>query len=649
MRAGILPRIRAAAVGAIVVYGATAAIAMGGTYPVYSCSDYSKGAPAFTALTGGTQWSTPNQCSAGRSLEINQFSAVEDGKGSAWVAYSPSPAIAIVGATTPANTPLVDCMLHTDGFQAAYAWSGGGSKGIASTYGCSAGSLASGSGIDQSIARSSWFGWRVTCTNSSGCKSQVPGGKILGVQGIRLTAEENTGPTLDAVPASNLWYANGWVRGSWPVTLNAGDPSGVCGLLTAVDGKLVGSWSDPARDTSRFTQCHGSQLPGQLNTTSYADGQHTFAYAASNAASVPASASKTISIDNAPVSLSLSGPTDAPSTGGTQYVHAVASAGPSGVRAIFCSVDGGSYQRVGGAAGQDPVGGDGPHRVDCFAENQAIDPSGAPATSPVQTWNLSIREPTVAAVSFISVAGRLRCHRLPKRVQVPGRWVTVVFHHKRVRARLRGHWRTVEVTRCHRQHLVARPARRVSFGRGTTVSGWLGLANGTALGGQSVRLYAAPDDGHNHYTPFAAVTTAGKGVWSARVPAGPSRLIVAVYRGSSTTEPVASSPVRVIVPARLKLQIRPNHTRWGGTIRISGRVLGGYIPVGKLLRLRVGVVGVRETVGIPSVRPDGRFQTTFTFGSGTGSVQFWLSVSTLREAAYPYAPAASRRVTVTVG
>ena len=637
-----------AGIAAALIGAAAPEPAAAGSYYVYSCSDYGNSAPSFAAMTGGSNWNTPNECAAGRSLEINQFRAVENGSRSAWVAYSPSPAIAIVGATTSANAPLVDCMLHTDGFQAVYAWSSGGSRPIDSTYGCNAGSLAFGSGIDQTFAPSSWFGWGVTCTNASGCTSEAPG-KILGVAGIRLTADENTGPTLDAVPSSNLWYANGWVRGSWPVTLNASDPSGVCWLLTAVDGKLVGSWNDPAPDTSRFAQCHGSQLPGQLNTTSYGNGQHALAYGAFNAASVPASASKTISIDNAPVSLSLSGPTDAPSTAGTQYVHAVASAGPSGVGAIFCSVDGSSYQRYGGPSAQVPVGGVGAHGVSCFAENNAIDPSGTPASSPIQSWNLTIREPTVAAVSFVKVAGRLRCHRVRKRVHVPGRWVTVVIHHKRVRARLRGHWRTVEVTRCRRPRLVARPARRVSFGRGTTISGWLGLANGTALGGQSVRLYAAPDDGHNHYTPFATVGAASNGVWSARVPAGPSRLIVAVYSGSGTTEPAASSAVRLIVPAKVTLKIRPTHTHWGGTIRISGRVLGGYIPVGKLLRLRIGVVGVRETVGIPSVRPDGGFSTMFTFAPGTGTVRFWLSVSTLREAAYPYAPAASRRVTVTVG
>jgi len=628
--------------------------AIAGSYYVYSCSDFNNNAPAFTSVTGGTNWTTPNECNAGRSLEINDSSAVQNGKGSGWLAYSPSPAIAIVGATTAANSPIVDCMLHTDGFQAVYTWSSGGSKAIDPTYGCSPGSLTTGTGIDQTFAPSSWFGWGATCTNTT-CGSQASG-KVLGVAGIRLTAEENTGPALNAVPASNLYYANGWVRGSWPITLDASDPSGVCWLATAVDGKLVASWTDSAPDTSRFVQCHGSQLPGQLNTTDYADGQHTLGYAASNAANVPASTSKTISIDNEPVSLSLSGPTDAPSTAGTQYVHATASAGPSGVGAIFCSVDGGPYQRIGGSTGQAPVSGIGAHRVVCFAQNDAIDPSGAPASSPVQTWDLTIREPAMAAVSFVKLVGRLRCYRALKRVHVPGRWVTVVFHHKRVRARLRGHWRRVEVTRCHRPHLVARAARRVAFGRGTTVSGWLGLANGTALGGQPVRLYAAPADGHNHYTPFAEVSTAANGSWRARVPAGPSRLIVATYGGSSTTEPVTSPAVRLIVPSRIRIvRVWPRHVRWGGTVHIEGYLAGGYLPpppAGELVRLRVGIGSQYTTYGVKiDVTGNGRFRTNYRFGAGPPSVRrdYWFQLQALPQDDYPYAPADSGRAGVAVG
>jgi hypothetical protein len=250
----VLRRLLVLATGAVAVCVA-AGQARAGTYYVYSCSSYGNTAPAFGSVTGGLNWNLPNECGVGRSLEINQFSTVAEGRSSAWVARSPSPAIAIVGAYTPVNAVFVDCTLGADGFNAAYRWSSG-SERIAYINGCGSAGLGYANGIDRGFAPSSSFGWSVTCARADGCTSSAIGRRILGVQGVRLTAEENTGPYLDAVPASNIWYRSGWVRGPWPITLDASDPSGVCVLATAVDGVAVAKWEDSSRDTSRFTQCH---------------------------------------------------------------------------------------------------------------------------------------------------------------------------------------------------------------------------------------------------------------------------------------------------------------------------------------------------------------------------------------------------------
>jgi len=590
---------------------------------------------------------------------------VLQGYGAEWYAQTPSPAIAIVHAFTPVNTVEVDCTLNSDGFTASYYWGDNGqnygTQAINYINGCSGG-LGYADGINTAITPSRYFGWQVACSLKSSCQAS-DGNAILGVNGIQLTALENTGPLLDAVPSNNLWYASGWVRGTWSVTLDASDPSGVCGMATVIDSTAVASWGDSHRDVSSFTQCHGFQLAGQLDTTKYSDGHHTLTYGASNAAGVLSAPSKAISIDNAPVTLSLSGPTDAPSTAGTQYVSAVASAGPSGVSAIYCSVDGSSYSQYAGASAQIPVSGVGPHHVACYAQNNSRDPSGALASSPTETWDLSIREPTVSGIAFSAMVDALRCHRVrsPRRHrhQIGRRrvrchpaeltrrlvvWKTARRHGKLVRIRQTELVRTVVPP-----HVVNSAVRRVRFGHATAVSGWLGLSNGTPLSDAPVRILASPDDGAPTFTQVATATTGPDGTWSARLPPGPSRLVMAVYDGSATTEPASSQPIRLIVPARVLLRIHPTRTHWRGRITISGRVLGGYIPVGKFLRLRIGVAGVRETVGIPDVSSSGRFRTTWTFSPGNGVVRYWFSVSTLREADYPYAPASSRRVTVTVG
>jgi hypothetical protein len=194
----------------------------------------------------------------------------------------------------------------------------------------------------------------------------------------------------------------------------------------------------------------------------------------------------------------------------------------------------------------------------------------------------------------------------------------------------------------------------VPFGRSTTVSGWLGTADGTALAGRPVNILVAPDDGSNRFARTATVTSSATGTWTASLPAGPSRLVEADYAGSETTEPAVSAHARVTVPARVILRVTPGRATWGSRVRISGRILGGYIPANKttvsqLLRLRIGVQGISQTAGIPDVARDGRFHTSYCFNSGNGVAHFWFSVSTLNETDYPFAPAGSKRRGVTVG
>jgi hypothetical protein len=267
-------------------------------------------------------------------------------------------------------------------------------------------------------------------------------------------------------------------------------------------------------------------------------------------------------------------------------------------------------------------------------------------------------------------------------VKVSARWVTVHRHHKLVRVHRRAHTRTIKVVKCHPRtvrrmvvvlvkerrhgkvvlvrrrkvervvvapHVQTKSAERVAHGRGATVSGWLGTASGVALAGRTVEVMTAPDNGLEQWAQTAVVSTAADGSWSTALPPGPSRLVESAYSGDTATLPSTSATLHVAVPAKVKIHISPRSTRWGGTIKISGQVLGGYIPGGKLLRLRIGVEGVRGTVGIPSVQSNGRFGTTWTFSAGHGVVRYWFSVSTLNEPDYPFAPASSRRIYVRVG
>lgn len=638
------------------------------------------GGPVWQAKAAGV-YSMYNRCGESGAFQIATTRTPGRGDIAQWLTVPPA-GIQIVHVTTPANAVKVDRHLKSDGYRASFFWSGGRKRIFA--VGKSHGGLSYGSGIDRSIRPSRSFGFRVTCSYSPPCAN--PSGHLLEVSGIELEAVDRARPRLLPVGVGNLWnQAARWVRGSWPASFQASATDGICGMAAVVRGKPIRGPVDSSPNRHSWTQCPDPQTMNlSLDTARYPNGPLSLTLLARDAAS-PANGSvrsETLHVDNQPVTLGLSGPRDAASTAGTQYVDATAAAGPSGVGDIDCSLDGAAFQAHPGSRTRIAVNGIGVHQVVCFATNHSIDSSGVPAVSLPRSWTLSIREPTLFAIGFPQIVDRLRCTRVKEYVQVPGRSRVVHRHGKVVRVRKPPRVKQVWVRRCHPRtvmrrittwvtvtrngkrkrvrrtkrirvvlfpHLVTHNSRRVQHGQGVTVGGWLGTASGTALPGAAVVVMAAPANGLGHFKRVAVVKTGPDGTWRAHLPPGPSRVVEALYEGGRLTEPTKSAQARLTVPAKIVLHIHPRHTHWGGTIHITGRVLGGHIPQGKLLRLRIGIRHVKETIGIPNVRSNGRFHTSFKFAPGHGTVRYWFSVSTLREADYPFAPASSARVTVTVG
>jgi hypothetical protein len=459
-------------------------------------------------------------------------------------------------------------------------------------------------------------------------------------------------------------------------------PSGLCSLSASLNGQALPGTSTSPVNSAVWHQCAAPAFDLAVNTAQYGQRAMPLVLSASDAAGVPASVSKTVYIDNSTPTISLAGPVDAPSTAGTQYITATAGGSPSGIAGIVCTVDGGPAQTFAGASAEVPVSGIGPHTIGCFADDTAVDPSGAHGRSTTATWSLKIGQPTEVGIAFNKLVG-LRCHSARVRVTIPGHWITARRHGKRVKVKTRAHRKFERVQRCHprtvrrrtvvfvraRRHghlvklkrikylrvvvpprLVAKATRAVPFGHGTTVDGWLGMSSGTALAGQVVHVLTAPNNGSNTFTEAATVTTTATGMWTAQLPAGPSRVVEAVFDGSPTTESSSSGQVRVVVPARVRIAVQPRIVPWGAEIHITGRVLGGYVPTNSnLLRLDVGIGRIGHIEGLPQILPSGRFLIVWKFDRGQGVIHTWFSVSTLSEAAFPYAPGTSRRVIVTLG
>jgi hypothetical protein len=112
--------------------------------------------------------------------------------------------------------------------------------------------------------------------------------------------------------------------------------------------------------------------------------------------------------------------------------------------------------------------------------------------------------------------------------------------------------------------------------------------------------------------------------------------------------------VNLIVPAEVKLlRVTPRRVPWGGTVHLVGQLVGGYLPPGgALVRLRLGYKKTFNTYGVQEhVGGDGRFSTVATFGPGDPRIHraYWFQIASLPMGDYPFAPSASRRVTVLVG
>jgi len=203
--------------------------------------------------------------------------------------------------------------------------------------------------------------------------------------------------------------------------------------------------------------------------------------------------------------------------------------------------------------------------------------------------------------------------------------------------------------RCSRPGATLAARANVPFGRAVTMQGLLMSSGGLPLADQPVAVLTAPDNGLNAFTQAAAVTTGPDGRWTATLPPGPSRIIRAVYPGSATVLPASGQAV-MVVPAKIRIKISPRIVPWGSKLRITGRVLGGYVPTNSnLLRLNVGIGRIGHLEGLPKIDPDGRFVIVWKFNPGQGVLHPWFSVGTLSESAFPYAPGTSEQIVVTVG
>jgi hypothetical protein len=179
------------------------------------------------------------------------------------------------------------------------------------------------------------------------------------------------------------------------------------------------------------------------------------------------------------------------------------------------------------------------------------------------------------------------------------------------------------------------------------VRGLLRASDGAPMGGAAVCLVWRPAGTPAAWTTLGRVTTGADGRFSAAVPRGSSREIVAIYRTGAGA--VTGRAVVRVVP---RLTITPSHRslRNGQVLTLRGTVSGGPIPSRGVLVRAEAWRGTRwQSFGDTRARgAAGRYRIRYRFVGTTGSQRYTLRVHVVAQSGYPYLSGVSKRIHVRV-
>jgi hypothetical protein len=193
----------------------------------------------------------------------------------------------------------------------------------------------------------------------------------------------------------------------------------------------------------------------------------------------------------------------------------------------------------------------------------------------------------------------------------------------------------------------------VPFGAGAALSGRLLDADGAGLAGRRLRIVSRPSHGALSRRRVHAVQTGPHGGFRLVLPAGPSRRITVAFRGEDGLTGSRRAALALRVRGALTLAAAPRDLVTGHSLRLWGRVRtrDAALPRrGKLVAVQYYESEARRWRPVLFVRSDhgGRFSARYRFRYVTGTATIRLRAVVLAEERWPYAPGASRPVTVRV-
>jgi hypothetical protein len=194
----------------------------------------------------------------------------------------------------------------------------------------------------------------------------------------------------------------------------------------------------------------------------------------------------------------------------------------------------------------------------------------------------------------------------------------------------------------------------VPFDVVSRLSGRLLDADGAGLAGRTLRVVERPSRGAlRHRAHLVTVRTGAHGGFRLPLPAGPSRKIAVSFAGGTGLERALRAPLTLRVRSGVELHVAPTALHTGEVVRFSGhvRTLGAPIPRrGKLVAIQYYEAAAKRWRPVLVTRSDhsGHFHARYRFRYVTGAATIRLRAETLAEDRWPYAPGASRQITVRV-
>jgi hypothetical protein len=197
------------------------------------------------------------------------------------------------------------------------------------------------------------------------------------------------------------------------------------------------------------------------------------------------------------------------------------------------------------------------------------------------------------------------------------------------------------------------PSVTVPFGAGAALSGRLLNADGAGLAGRRLRVVSRPSRGALSGARVETVRTGAHGGFELALPPGPSRRITVAFPGEAGLDAARRPALALRVRAAATLSAAPRSLQTGQSVRLWGRVRARGAPLprrGKLVAIQYYENEARLWRPVLVTRSDhsGRFRARYRFRYITGTAKIRLRAVTLAEERWPYAPGASRPVTVLV-